>query len=157
MEARPVPGFTGYYVTACGRVFSIMEMKEFLHNDGYLRVCTFSNQERQRPGVHTMVAAAFHGARPPGMVVRHLDGNKSNNAPENLKWGTHQENSLDTARHGRLKGARRSNSILTEDGVREIRRLKKDGVRRGELAARFGVSKSAIDAVVEGRNWGYVT
>lgn len=45
--------------------------------------------------VHQIVATAFHGA--PGhstMVVDHIDTNRCNNRPENLRWLTRLENAL---------------------------------------------------------------
>jgi len=51
-------------------------------------------------GVHRLVARAFYGPRPEGLVVRHLDGNPQNNCLENLTYGTHSENLLDQVRHG---------------------------------------------------------
>lgn len=51
--------------------------------------------------VHALVLAAFVGPRPPGMDVRHLDGNPANNLLENLAYGTRSENCMDALRHGR--------------------------------------------------------
>ncbi len=50
--------------------------------------------------VHLLVARAFHGDRPSGFETRHLDGDRSNNRPENLRYGTKSENSLDAIAHG---------------------------------------------------------
>lgn len=47
-----------------------------------------------------MVCEAFHGLRPEGMEVRHLDGNSQNDAASNLAWGTRSENIRDAVRHG---------------------------------------------------------
>lgn len=45
--------------------------------------------------VHQVVATAFHGAAPsPNMVVDHIDTNRCNNRPENLRWVTKLENAL---------------------------------------------------------------
>lgn len=45
--------------------------------------------------VHRIVATAFHGASP-GLnhVVDHIDTNRANNRPENLRWVTKLENAL---------------------------------------------------------------
>ena len=151
LGARPVPGFDGYYATEDGRVFSILELKRFLHNDGYYRITTFAHKLRARPGVHTLVALAFNGPPPPGKrLVRHLDGDRSNNRPENLAWGTTKENGEDTARHGVLKG---KNNILSEDDVRAIR-----GSRETDraLGIRYGVNRNTISAVRTRRNWKHI-
>lgn len=45
--------------------------------------------------VHRIVATAFHGAPPaPEYVVDHIDTNRRNNRPENLRWLTRLENAL---------------------------------------------------------------
>jgi hypothetical protein len=45
--------------------------------------------------VHRIVATAFHGEPPtPEHVVDHIDTNRHNNRPENLRWFTRLENAL---------------------------------------------------------------
>src|SRR5947209_2628132 len=45
--------------------------------------------------VHRIVATAFHGVPPtPEHVVDHIDTNRRNNRPENLRWLTRLENAL---------------------------------------------------------------
>lgn len=45
--------------------------------------------------VHIIVATAFHGPRDSAIyVVDHIDNNKQNNRPENLRWFTRLENAL---------------------------------------------------------------
>ena len=45
--------------------------------------------------VHQIVCTAFHGPAPnPFMVVDHIDTNRCNNRPENLRWLTRLENAL---------------------------------------------------------------
>ncbi|MCF3938388.1 HNH endonuclease [Gordonia tangerina] len=52
--------------------------------------------------VHRLICAAFHGPSPSldKRYVLHGDGDPANNRPENLRWGTAQENSDDAQRHG---------------------------------------------------------
>ena len=45
--------------------------------------------------VHQVVCTAFHGLEPePNMVVDHIDNNRCNNRPDNLRWFTRIENAL---------------------------------------------------------------
>lgn len=45
--------------------------------------------------IHRIVCTAFHGPEPePNMVVDHIDTNRCNNRPENLRWLTRLENAL---------------------------------------------------------------
>ena len=46
-----------------------------------------------------------------------------------------------------------TSSKLTEDQVREIRRLLKAGQSLAKLAKRFGVSRTAIRNIGNGRKW----
>ena len=47
--------------------------------------------------VHRIVATAFHGPAPSDQhVVDHIDTNRQNNRPENLRWLTKLENILNT-------------------------------------------------------------
>lgn len=51
--------------------------------------------------VHRLVCIAYHGA-PPSLDkqwVLHGDGNPANNRPDNLRWGSAQDNSDDAAKH----------------------------------------------------------
>lgn len=50
--------------------------------------------------VHQLVAEAFIGPRPAGLVTRHKDGDPSNARLDNLHYGTQRENMLDRLGHG---------------------------------------------------------
>lgn len=52
--------------------------------------------------IHTLVMAAFGPPKPDGVqVVRHRNGDHSNNTIGNLSWGTYSDNAHDRVRHGR--------------------------------------------------------
>lgn len=56
-------------------------------SDGYMKVAGVR--------IHQIVATAFHGVpEDPEMVVDHIDTNRCNNRPENLRWVTRLENAL---------------------------------------------------------------
>lgn len=50
---------------------------------------------RARAKEHQLVAAKKYGRLPEGMLVRHLNGDKTDNRPENLVIGTSKDNSMD--------------------------------------------------------------
>jgi len=64
------------------------------HEYRHIMVRRDEPNRRQAPRkVHQLVCEAFHGRRPfDNAVVIHIDENALNNRPENLKWGTQQEN-----------------------------------------------------------------
>jgi hypothetical protein len=125
-------------------------------NFGHLCVMFPKKTERL---IHVLVLEAFIGPCPPGLECRHLDGDPSNNALDNLRWGTHLENCVDRDRHGKHhKGARCSWAKLTEDQVREIRAKYVD--RYGEqtrLAREYGVNPATIRTIVKGVNWRHLS
>jgi hypothetical protein len=50
--------------------------------------------------IHRLVIEAFVGPQPPGMECCHLNGDASDNRPENLRWGTRSDNMRDKVLHG---------------------------------------------------------
>ena len=170
---RAIPGFEGYEVSDLGRVRSFRrhggrgiglmttprEKKTRPNSAGYL-VVTLQKPNGEGWGVyriHSLVAAAFLGPRPDGMQVAHADGNRVNGRLSNLRYATPLENAKDKSLHGTdTPGERNGTHKLTDDDVRAIRLLREQGALQRELAARFGVSRSAIQFVVSGKHWSHV-
>ena len=103
---RPIPEWPGYSVSNEGRVRSHVRSEDGVlltarvnPSNGYLTVGPTRNKKQSWVPIHVLVALAFHGPRPDGNVVRHLDSDPYNNRPENLAWGTYAENSQDMVQH----------------------------------------------------------
>lgn len=108
---RAIPGHPDYYAGDDGHVWSwktskLRRLVSTLGRDGYPAVHLYSDGQRVRKRVHALVCRAFHGeevtVRPDGSrrrVVRHLDGDRENNRPCNLQWGTYAENYADRKAH----------------------------------------------------------
>lgn len=90
---------------------------------------TRDGKQRATP-VHVLVALAFHGPRPEGMEVRHLDGTRTNNRPENLAWGTHSENMQDKVAHGTATRPLRTHCINGHEYDAKNTRIAPRGERR---------------------------
>lgn len=109
--------------------------------------------DQRKAYVHRLVCEAFYGTPPQEMPeVRHLDGDSLNNRPENLDWGTKEQNAADRSAHGKVSGEAHHASKLSAANVAEIRTLR-GSMTRPAPAARFGVSKGTIDDVLDGRGW----
>jgi hypothetical protein len=101
---RPVVGSLRYEISDQGRIRNA-ETDHLLRPQrtakGYLSVMLHDAEGDQRTVlVHRLVAAAFIGPSNGRPVVRHLDGNPSNNTVGNLAWATYSDNNFDTVRHG---------------------------------------------------------
>ena len=100
MEFREIPGFPGYSATACGQVRGPggRRPSEYRNSSGYW---TFKANNRQLP-VHRAIALAWVKNPQAATDVNHIDGNKNNNAAQNLEWCSRSENirhSLATGLH----------------------------------------------------------
>jgi hypothetical protein len=104
---EPVVGYDGYFVSADGQVKSYRRnrqtgrvMKQSPDSEGYPSVGLYGvTGERRTTKVATIVALAFLGPRPEGLVVRHLDGDKRNSRSDNLAYGSVSDNIQDQILH----------------------------------------------------------
>ncbi|KKL58122.1 hypothetical protein LCGC14_2228560 [marine sediment metagenome] len=177
-QFREIPGAPGYLLNAQGAVLSAYAardvvvlsegeiidrpdvtlakpMKPTLRPDGYYTVpLPGANGKWQYLLLHRLICEAFHGPAPKaGMYACHRDGDRSNNHPSNLYWGTPQDNMADAVRHGRvLNGEAHPFSTLTDEQAEEIRRLYATGeYYQRELAEKFGVKQGNISRIVRAR------
>lgn len=74
-----------------------------------------------------------------------------------LYWATPKENARDTVLHGRsLKGMKNVNAKLSDDDVREIRRLIASGRTLTSIAKQYGMSLTPISSIRLGKTWKHV-
>lgn len=167
---KSIPGFSWYEVSSKGRLRSYKPknqnaeppkkpslMRIRVGHGGYLRVTLQDDfgQKRVMP-VHLLVARAFLGA-PKDRIVRHLDGDRSNAALDNLAYGSREENEEDKIEHGTHGfGEQNVMSLLTEDEVLEIYDLKGE-VSQTQLAKEYGISRQAVSDIHRGITWADVT
>jgi hypothetical protein len=163
---RQVPDFPSYEASSLGRIrnsASGLVRKTRVNWGGYAHVTLSQNGRPFFRGVHRLVASAFHGQCPHGREVNHKDGDKVNNAPENLEYLTRSENNKHAFAIGLksgtnfpiYRGSAHGRAKLTEADVETIRRLHKD-VSNVALAANYRVSVPTIEAIVYRRTWKHV-
>lgn len=118
--------------------------------------------ERNQRGpvrLHRWVVEQVEGPLAPGEVVMHTCDNPPCFLYEHLVRATQVANVADMDAKGRrtvLRGSASGNAKLTEDDVREIRRLSAEGYTRRALARRFGVTRQNITLIATGRSWGHL-
>lgn len=142
-----IPEHPDYFVNDKGEVYSIRpdrwgnrkwrKLTPQLNHNGYLRIALGRSAV---DFVHALVALAWIGPKPKGMQINHKDGNKLNNAPENLEYVSPSEN----IKHAYKTGL--AHVKLTNAQREEIKALKGTMLRR-EAAKLFGVSPQSISLI----------
>lgn len=123
---RPIASAPGYEADESGAIWSVSRnwrglgertLSSFIDTYGYPRVSLVVADKHVQRAVHALVCEAFHGPRPDGQEVRHLDGTRDNNVPGNLAWGTKSENAKDRVRHG--TDTSRAHGLLGAEATRK--------------------------------------
>jgi hypothetical protein len=121
----------------------------------YYAVNLYGNGKNHKCLVHRLVAEAFHGKAPAGMMVRHLDGNSFNNRADNLAWGTAKENAADSMAHGTafITGQGRVEAVLTDEEVYDVWKRAQEGEPALQIHKDYShVSYATIRFIVSGKS-----
>lgn len=158
-EWRPVPWFSGYEASSLGRIRSTKRttakvLRQHLGTQSRFEVTLYSDGGRCNAFVHKIIAHSFLGPQEPGVCVRHLDGDATNNCVENLAYGSYQDNYADAVRHG-TRGAGTVNPLshaqaLDWSRVEEIRGAV--GTQK-EIARRYGISQTMVWKIKANKSW----
>jgi hypothetical protein len=106
---------------------------------------------------HRLAWERANGPIPDGMWVLHRCDNRGCVNPDHLFIGTRRDNTDDMLAKGRsCRGTRQHLAKLTDDAVREIRRLNSEGVSQMELARRYGVHQGTIWPILRRKTWRHV-
>lgn len=160
LDGEPVVGFPDYVAGVDGFVYrkrgrELTRLSGVENSSGYLTVWLYADGVRKTSMVHHVICRSFHGEPEiDDPQVRHMDGDRLNNAPENLQWGTRSDNMQDAIKDGSFaKGSRHGGSKLDERAVREI--LEGECSVR-EASANWNVSPNTIRSIRKGKSWKHV-
>ena len=135
-----IPDCDKYFADRSGNIYSA--------NKGKLKVLAQFMKKPGRPAVgignvskyvHILICSTFHGPKPEGKEVRHLDGNGMNNHADNLKWGTREENLEDDRRLGTRTGF-----VVRRVSQEESSEIIRSSESNNALAKRFGFTVDTI-------------
>jgi DNA-binding transcriptional regulator YiaG len=168
---RPIPEYEDLYeIDRQGNVYAMFDYhqlkagrvrKPVPGSHGYPSLNLSKNGTVRRWFIHRLLMLTFHPVQNSDQLqVNHRDGNKQNNDLNNLEWCS----SLENNRHARYvlkaypdkKGEKHSQAKLTPEAVREIRRLKANGVKQNRIAKMYNLSTSVISNVVNRKTWAHI-
>lgn len=161
-EWRAIPGFEGrYWISDDGEVQGTDGRRRRQHQSkaGYWRVHLSRDGKQSTHNVHRLVAAAFLGPCPPGMVVCHGPGGPGDNRMANLRYASHSENcGVDKLRDGtHHRGERHGASQLSKPMVMAIRALAAAGrYSQADIAWAMGTSRANVANIVSRRSWAWL-
>lgn len=167
-EWRDVVGFAGHYqISNLGNVRSVdrvvvdgrgrtrqlqgRPLRARVDHDGYLMVGLSVCGVRWTRTIHDLVAAAFHGERPDGHEIHHINRQRWDNRATNLRY---KPEHLHITEH--FTGEANPNSKLTAARIEEIRTLLANGYSQRRVARQMQVNQSTVSRVAAGRTWVHV-
>ena len=132
-------------------------MKFGIDKNGYYLINLSKNNKTSTKRVSRIVAETFISNPDNFPQVNHINGIKTDNNASNLEWCTDNENKKHAFRTG-LKshiGIKNPATNLTEDNVREIRKLK--GVMSyPKIAKQFNTTEDAVYYIINNLTWKHV-
>jgi hypothetical protein len=127
-------------------------------SERYVNILT-GHSPRQVQGAHRVSWVIHYGPIPAGMFVCHACDNPRCVRPDHLFLGTSADNTNDMKSKGNSwqhRGIANRSARLTEQQVREIRRLHAAGVKQAEISRQFSMSPMSISQIVRRLQWTHV-
>lgn len=174
MALTPIPEYEGRYaISDDGRVWSYPKatnyksgrwMKTSVNARGYCNIVLRKDGKKKTYLVHRLIAELFCN-KPEGCnEVNHIDGDKTNNHPDNLEWVTSSENSAHSWSNGLqevTEGQRLAGKIsgkktrrMSFDDAEKIRELYKTGdYTQRHLGQMYNVSRDAVGLIIRNQTY----
>jgi len=143
-RSMPYNKHKNFFMTKKGKILKIGKNRK-----GYAQTRLRKDGEYLNVKIHRLVANAFIPNPKNKPQVNHKDGNKANNAIENLEWVTNQENTDHAVRSGYKQ------KKLNEYQVRVIRQLGSD-MRQPIIAELFGICQQTVSEIITRKIWKHI-
>lgn len=152
-----------YEVSNTGKVRSLnyknsgkmKELKPAPDPKGYMKTMLLLNGRYKTVKVHRLVAIAFVQNPENKPQVNHKDGNKKNNAADNLEWLSNIDNAHHAIEHGLFENSYKATAAANEKRKKTVIAIDKDGNRlvfesQNEASRQLGVNRRHIQTVLKG-------
>ena len=146
MQSVPISSLSNNYLaTEDGRVLNALTMDEVHYTAAkYLQTAISGTKY-----IHRLIAEAFVPNPENKPFVNHIDGDKYNNAADNLEWVTNSEN----VKHAYNTGLHKGRRSLNDEQDAEVLAMVESGMTQREVAKVMGVSQPNIHfAIKRARN-----
>lgn len=170
---REIARYPGYRFTHDGKIWSCWtagrnpqmrgkwhRLSPYTSTVGYLYLSLRNDTgiSQRHLAVHKLIAEAFHGPAPDGCEVRHFpDRTRTNNAADNLCYGTRRQNLADKVAQGtHNRGEKHPLSRVTESQVKNIREACANGEPQLSVGNRYGISQTQVARIVDRKRWSHV-
>jgi hypothetical protein len=166
---KEIAGYEGIYeVSDAGNVRSIIARKNSyfgkimaarLRPNGYRQFTLTRDGVVRYFKASRLVATAFIPNPENKPTVNHKNGIKHDDCLSNLEWATFQENSQHAYDTGLAKprlGELQRSARLKEKQIPVIRELLRSGKHYSEVGIMFGVNKTTIADIQQGRTWAWL-
>lgn len=121
--------------------------------------------EKRKVLAHRLSYEIFKGKFDPDLFVCHHCDNPLCINPEHLFLGTNLDNSQDSIKKGRqfpirsvahLRKGISHGGKLCPDDVKEIRKLRSEGIRRKVIAEKYGITPEHVWLIVTKKSWSHI-
>ncbi len=146
VQEKRIEGYEDYIITSEGDIYSTKwgrrkKLKPVINHNGYRRIRLYKNGVGKNFRLCRLVAQHFIGKPKEGQVADHIDGIRTNDTAENLRW-------ISGARNVQIGEA----ATLTHSEVKALRSELADMPTK-DLANLFGVHPRTIQDVQADRTW----
>lgn len=158
---RPIHGASRHFASTEGNIISVYHgrarrLKGSPMKDGYLQARIRTDDGRDwRPGLHRVIALAFHGPPPLDSLgqpfdVHHINGNRIDNQPGNLEYVARRAHSQLTARS--TNGSAKLDAVAV--WTARCRCYNEPFAQvLASTATELGMTKAAVSQALRGRTW----
>lgn len=157
-EWKRSPTWPHMWGSNTGRVASIGETHSHpakiigtgIHPNGYAKVAVTTRRKNNNTmNAARIICDAWHGPAPfPGAFVDHINRNRRDDRPENLRWVTPAENAI--------RGTDHHNARLAPTDIIDIINRRAQGKTQASIAASYNLDNTTISRITRGNAWKHI-